>query len=585
MLCPNCGKEVSAGSAFCPFCGNTLPAGPDAVSAAAPGGAGGVPPEAAWSGSAYTPSPAPGVPADGMPFQEAVPAKKSKTGLIIGCVAGSAALIVLAVALMLTVFASPKEQVEKAFIKSTAVFAAARSQLELPDLTKLLQDKSFSQRYSVELDSVSQELSGGYDLSSLNGLGLQFSTDYDQSGRKMGAELKAFLGDIDLASLQIQVDDSILSIASPEFTKGSAYGLDTETLGASLIQLGAEDETGELKNFGFNLFDLVETVSLPNGQTEEQRQAVKEAYGQLWRQAEVEKAGKETVRVNGNSVDARLYKVSFPQQALHDCVNAVEAAAEAMNSTENMKKLLLAMGFSQNYIDQAMAGTDTAAMYGQVFDALKESINSDLTLDVYLSGGCVAAVEYSGDAGGAQGKLGLYLGGGGNYVDDLSFVYAEDGKDMFRLSSSGSHAPKDGKFMDTTELVVNDGGTATRLTSTLRYAPKDQNDNFSWELNMGGAGGIAAAGRVTAGRTGLEARLDEVSLHVGEAELMRLKLNYQLGPHERPGFSLSSPKLLADMTENDFEDLYYDLMNNVISWAQHMTEVLPEDLMQILYYM
>lgn len=583
MFCPNCGKEVNGGK-FCPSCGTVLPEG-----AASPAPGGNMPPEAAWSGNSYTPPPAPGAsPIYTAPPQGTVPAGggKKRTGLIVGCVAGVAALAVLAVVLVLNVFASPKERVEKAAVKSTAAFASAWGQLELPDLAQLSQNRSYSQRFSLELDSISPDLSGGYDLSSLSGLGLRIDAGYDQKSRKMGAELKAYLGSTDLASFQLQADDSILSIASPEFTQGNVYGLNTETLGADLVRLGAEDGTGELKNLSFNLFDLVETFSLSEAQTKELEQAVREAHAQLWEQAEVEKAGKQTIQVNGNSLDAELYRVTLPQQAVRDWLDAMKPAIESMNSLDSAKKMLQAMGFSQNYIDQAMAGADTAGMYDEMFDSLKEQIDSDLVLDVYLFDGHVAALEFSeSSSDGIQRKLGLYLGGSENYADDLGLVYTEDGKEVFRLSSSGSHAPKDGVFTDTTELAVFDAGTTTRLTSTLRYEPKAKNNNFSWELNMGGVGGVSAAGQVTANKTSLEAQLDEFAVMVGGARLANLKVNYRMGPYDKPAFVLSSPKLLAGMTEEDIMGLYSDLMNNTISWIKYLTEVLPEELTQLLYYM
>lgn len=561
MLCPKCGKQVSDGSTFCVHCGSVLSGG-------SPAGAGAVP-----QGGVYTP-PAPG---GGK--------KKPKAGLIAGLIAGCAALVVLAVVLVTSAFASPRQQAEEAFTKTAAAFSQAGSRLEQPGLAQLLKaagDKAFSQHYSLVLDSISPELAGGYDLSALSGLGLYYSGGYDQGGRTMAAALTARLGGMDLATLRLQVEDDILTLDSPEFTGDSALGLNTRTLGADLVRLGVEDDTGELQNLSFNLFDLVQALT-PAGDGDQGGTAFREACLRLWKEAEVEKAGNESIQVNGYTVDARHFVLTFPAWALQDWLEELRQVLESADTTLQARALLEALGFSPDYIDSALAETDPAGTYGEAFDALMQAAEKDLDLDVYTAGGYLAAVEYSSrEAGGELDKLGLYLGGGEEYVDDLSLVLTADGAEVLRLTSSGSHALRDGRLTDTTELVVNDGGSVTRITSTLRYEPEAQSDNFSWALDLNGMAGLAASGQLTAGKDSLEADLDDISLTAGGAKLMGLRAAWGIGPYAKPDFTLSAPALLADMSQEDLQRMYYDVAMNAINWANRMAEELPEGLVDLL---
>ncbi len=68
-------------------------------------------------------------------------------------------------------------------------------------------------------------------------LGVRFSSDLDRKDRKMGFALGAFWGDEDIVSLEVLADDNKMYFSSPQFTGGTAYGVNTETLGADMKAL------------------------------------------------------------------------------------------------------------------------------------------------------------------------------------------------------------------------------------------------------------------------------------------------------------------------------------------------------------
>lgn len=609
MFCVQCGKEISSAAKFCPHCGaataasapNPGPA-PNAGFTPNPGIApnpsaapnpGFTPGNSAGTGPyAYSYGASPSCPAGAggsapstppTPPQDAE--KRGKKGLFIGGAVAAVAVVAAVVFMFVSgVFSSPKGRVEAAFAKTAAAYSKAREAMGLSDVLELAQSKSVSQDFSMELNSLNSDLIG-YDLSSLQGLGLRFSSGCDWKTRYLGAELAAFWGDNELCSFLMAVDDNILSFASPQFTGGEAYGLDTETLGADLVRLGVEDDYIDVSRIGFNLFELAEeTVS--GQQSEGMEQQLKDAAKKLADAIQVEKAGKKTIEVNGNSVDAAAYLVVVPQRAMEDYVNALEGAMALADSQEQSRKLLRGIGLDEDTIEDILPDMSGMDPYGEVFDALKLALREigDLELDVYLNGGYVCAVEYSKEQNGSTLEIGVYLGGGDNYVDDFSLTLSMDGDELL-VESTGSHGGKDGVFTDATTLRARSGGsTLFRLSSNFSYEPKAMADNFEWRLNANNMASVKMAGQLTAGKDSFSLHLDDVSLTTAGMEICSLSMDYDLGPYRKgAGASLSNPALLGGMDMDGLMDLYYDIEYYVQEWVYDMTALIPEDLYWALY--
>lgn len=575
MLCLHCGKEISDGAKFCPYCGGI-------TAAAAPG------PEPAPSqgGTQETPGYSYGKPQGGQEAWDAAPPdgkKGGKKGLIIGGAAAAVAVAALLAVFLSGLFSSPKGKVEKAVAKTCAAYADAGRRMELPDMAELTRKGSVSQRLRMELNSVNSDLTG-YDLSALNGLGVSVSSDCDREGRRMGGELAAFWGENELLCFQVGVDDNVLSIASPQLTQQSAYGVDTETLGADLARLGVEDENIDVSSIGFNLFELMEQ-SASTGQTnEELERTMKEAAIRLAEAVQVEKAGKKEVDVNGKRVNAGAYLVTIPQQALEDYMDAVEEAMELVDSQESVKRMLRAIGLDEDTIEGIMPYAGGTS-YDEVFDALEQMLEAagDVELDVYLDGGYVCAVEYSKQQNGSTLEIGLYLGGGDSYVDKLSFRVTVDTEELL-VESSGNHGGRDGVFTDKTTLRLRFGGsTAMRIISDFRYEPKALSGNFGWNLNVNNTVSAEMSGQLSVEKDSFDLQLDDVTVWAAGVKLCSLAVDCSAGPCRSIAVSLPAPELLGEMDEGDLMDLYYDVEYNSQQWIYHMMELIPEDLLYALW--
>lgn len=584
MLCSQCGKEIGDGAKFCPHCGAAA-AAPTSGPAATPESGAGTGSYTYAYGSSTSNSAGVGSAPASPPSPPEDTGKRGKKGFIIGgAVAAVAVVAVLLVVLVSNLFTSPKGQVEKAIAKSLSAYASAGEKIDLPDMAELTQDKSVSQSFSMELNSINSELVG-YDLSSLQGLGLRLSGGYDQKGRRADGELAAFWGDNEIASFVMAVDDNVLSFASPQFTGGEAYGLDTETLGADLARLGVEDEDIDVSSISFNLFDLAEQTA-PSQQSEEMERKLAEATARLGGAIEVEKAGKKTIDVNGTSVNAAAYLVTIPEEAMEEYADALSDAMAQMDSQEQSRKFLRAIGLDEDTINSMMPDMTGVDAYGEVFDALKEMLRAmgDLELEVYLDGGYVCAVEYSKEQNGSRLELGLYLGGGDSYVDDFSLRIAVDNEEVL-LESTGNHSGKGGEFTDETTLRVRSGGsTLFRISSDLSYRPDGGADNFEWRLNMNNAASLKMAGRLSTGKRSMVFQLDDVTLTAAGMEICSLSVDYEVGPYRNGAEApLAGPTLLGGMELDELDELYYEIEYYAQEWVYDVMALIPEDLLWAFY--
>lgn len=557
MLCQRCGKEIGDGARFCPFCGAVGGAG---TPVQPPAGAGPV-----FGGSAPIP---------GAPAPKASGGKNRKNLFIIGgAVAAALAAVALIIAVVMGAFRSPKEQVSYALAQSFMAYRSAAGQLGLPDLGALSKERSVSQSLRLTLGSVNGELVGGEDLSALKGFGLRLDTDYSQGDRKLDCDLALLAGDEDLLSLQLLLDNNNLYLASEELTKGDAYGLDTETLGADLYRLAREDggqPDAALKEVGFNVFDLVDTLAAEE-QRAEMGQEVKEAAKELAGEITVEKNGEKTIQVNGRNVKAAAYRVEIPGDALEDWADRMEDAFRLLDTEDTLESVLEGMGLPASAINEILSGMGEAGLYGYqgLAETLKRAAEAlgDVELDVYLSGGYVAAVEYADRIDGDEVELGLYLGGGEEYVDGLSLELVLD-RVKITLESSGDHGAKNGAFTDETTLRYREGASDVRLGSEARY--ELSGGGLTWELDVNGMVRLELEGQVSSSKDSLELRDGIVTLRAAGVKVLDLALEYAVGPCGGMRVSAASPFMVSDMDWEDFQDVLTDLENNAQEWVRDL---------------
>ena len=246
-------------------------------------------------------------------------------------------------------------------------------------------------------------------------------------------------------------DNANLYLGSSQFTDGSFYGLNTETLGADLKKLSGDDS---VEDISFNLFDLMDIV-LKAAPGEESEKAVKEANKALKAALEVKKTGAKTMDIHGKSTKTTAYHVVIPQDALEDYVDAMEDVLSSVDYVSMYEELFQAMGVSGDDIDDLLADLEDVYVYGDLADAVKYFLDElgDVEVDVYLSGGYVSAILYEERIQGTKVEAALYLGGGDQYVDNLSLEIRADDSELL-VESVGNHTGKGGAFTDETTIQI-----------------------------------------------------------------------------------------------------------------------------------
>ena len=562
MFCQNCGKEIRDDAKFCPYCGKVN--GPDPGSGLSQGAAA----APAWE-----------KPEGG--------GKKKKTGLIAGAAVAVVALVAVGVAVISGLFASPKDQVEKALLKSAAAWQAAGDKLERPDTRQWQRDGSIHQELSLELRDANGD-PVGYDLSALEGLGLRMDTDYDGEARRLSAQLGAYWGQDDILSFQMAAEGAELSFASPELTGGTFYGMNTETLGADLAQMTGDDS---VRSFGFNLFDLVD-LAQDWVDAEAMEQSLKDAGKELWEAAEVEKAGKQTISVNGTETKTDAYRVTIPKAALRGFVDDLEDALAAMDYYGLQERLLRSMGMPEELLREQMDELKGLDVYGEMFDELRDAIRGDLELDVFLSGGYLSAVLCEGRVEDVDLELAVYLGGGKEYVDDLSVTFAaSDGDEdvSVEITSTGDHGLKSGVYTDETTVLARFDGEQARVVSELSFNPGKNSDNFSWRLNVDSSGlsvcTLNAEGGLELGRELVSLDLNDVSVRFMGMKVCTLAFRYDADPHPSP-ISAGSAQMIGGMGEFELMLTALKLESNAQSWVEKTQTLpaarLPEELLYLI---
>lgn len=550
MKCGYCGNELREDARFCPHCGRTLDPGPAGQPVQS-----GAQPVPAWEGPE---------------------GNKKRTGLLIGAAAAAVAVIALVVVVAGGLFVNPKAQVEKALIKSAASYARAEEAQGLPDLNGLIQDRSWRQEFALTLNSVNDSLAG-MDMSALSGLGMRLNMGLDAAERNMDLELSAFWDGEDLLSLLITGRDAELYFSSPQLT-GTAYGLNTETMGADLAEASGDES---MRNVSFNFFDWMDGA-LDMMDPEEIDRAVQEANKALWQAAKVKKSGAKTLNVNGTGTKTAVYRLTVPQEAMEDYVDTMAELMSSMNYYDLYEDMFRSMGVSQEELTDFLEALESMDVYGEAAEIIKDGLEElgDLKLDLCLSDGYISAVLFKERVGGSDVDLALYLGGGEEYVDNLSLEMKVDG-DRVTVKSSGDHGAKSGVFTDKTTLRAS----MTTLSSELRYDTKGDSGNFSWEISVPGAGSLDMTGSLTApGGDSIRLALDDVSLKLLGLDMFSLGLEYSLGPNQGPIPMSGDAKLVTQMSDAEALRAALDIQERAYRWASDMEALFSSRLPEELYY-
>lgn len=580
MFCPNCGAQLPDDAKFCGQCGANVP---DAVQ----------PPESPAETAPVQPAPAEPVAAEPVtepqpsasipgpvPEEPILTGRKHSAGIVIGLIAAAVAVIaalVIFVVPMVMQSLSPKAYLSACAANTMSAYAKELDAAGKKIGIQPLYDAAKSSRMESSMSAQLQSVPGTSDDNPLSDAGFRMNAMIDLKGREAAYETALQYGSATLGSAQVYLKDDLIALGSPEFTGGKFYGVHTETLGADILSSdwGAMADVPE--TLRFNYFDMLDMYMNPKDWLSAKTYAaLAKESAELLDDAEIEKSGESNQTVNGETEKLKMYTVYLDgddvAEYITDCTRLVLNDEQLPAALEPM--FLAAAAETSMTPDELFAQMKEEILFQLDADQLEASLPETLTLELGTRGKQIASAELKFRMYEDRISVGAELGTKDSLIDALT-ITIRNGDERMSLSSRGSHMPKDGKFTDTTSLMMN---TETLFQMNTSLDTKAKSDNFSFLLTMPGAYDIMsldASGSVAVDSNKLTADLSRVAMTV-DGETLAFSAEYAFGKGAGPAFSGADAQIITDMSESDLEDLMYDIEGNAQDALSRFLQSSPE---------
>ena len=585
MVCKTCGSQLTEHDKFCRFCGTTVEDAPQQSAPVytpqpqntyIPQAQGNYTPQAAVP---KAPRPEASHPqTKGAYRKPSAPKKGGKKGLIIGGGIVAAVLVVALVAVLILT-GNPMIQVGTAFKNTMDTFNKIADVWHAEEVADISKQEAVSITADVQLDTAGtmmmQEIVGYYydeELATfsdaISGLGVRVDMDMDLENREMGMMASLHKGSADLITAMASAEDDMVYVGLPDFLN-DFYGLSTETAMSDLEAMGAD--LGEAAQISFNIFELIEIVKSYGVDPEEFEAELTAAITDLAKDIEIEKAGKKTFKVGGESLKCKAYTVVISQDPLEELLDVVLEAAET-DPMAMVEELCEAIHLPDYLIEELLyelsyelPSTDYSVAY-DVLDALE-----DIELTVYVKSSKVAGIVYEKKIDGS--KLTLSFGIGGDHYGDLFEVELKVDGDKFTVKFEGDHTARDGIFTDKATFKVDDA----KITMNTEYDPK----SGALSMKMGNEyASFRVEGIYLVEKDKYTLELDEFSVAMDGEEQFSISMLYEVGAYEKR-VKVSDAKLLSHMTQDDIMSIATEVEGNAMEWAIDFMAKHP-DLMELI---
>ena len=586
MVCKTCGSQLNEHDKFCRYCGTTVdtaPQQPASIYTPQPQNTYG--PQNTYIPQAqpgYAPQPAaPKQPkTKGTHMKPSAPKKGGKKGLIIG---GSiaAAVLVIALVVILILTGSPTIQVGNAFKNTAGTFAKIGEVWNVEEAAAIGAQEAVSVTADVQLDTIDRDIMYGMVgyyyygdeevdafCQAVSGLGVRMDMDVDLENREMGVLASIHKGSADLMTAMASAEDEMIYVGLPEFLD-DFYGVNTETAMADLEAMGAD--LGEASQISFNIFDLIGIVKRYSPDTEELEAELTAVITDLVKDIEIEKEGKKTFKVGGESLSCKAYTVTISQDSLEEVLDVIVDASEA-DPIAMVEEICNAMHLPDYVTEELlyeMRYSFSAPDYSDLYEAL--DMLEDIELTVYVKGGKVAGIVYEKKIDGS--KLELTFGIGGDHYGDVFEIEAKIDGEKLTIKFEGDHTAREGVFTDKATIKFD----GEKLTMNTEYDPK----SGALEMKLGDdQASFRLEGIYLAEKDKYTLDLDEFSLTVDGAERLSISMLYEISTYEKR-VRVSNAKLLSQMDQEDIMGIASEVEGNAMEWAVEFMAMYPE-LMEVL---
>ena len=294
------------------------------------------------------------------------PMTKGKLAALIGGGIAIVAAVVCGVIFLPRIFKSDKEVVLDAIEETFDSYIQNDIQDEILGSQQILEKYRTQGGTSESTGSIS--IGEGNDS---NQLGYSVTSAIDQKKKEMSSEYAVTVGDTDLLSVNMYADEDKMYVSVPELLNGYlAYPTDNP-LGAM-----ANSPLGE--SMGLDA-SLLSGYSMDIFSTDKKNSGVASGYVDaletIWDAAKFEKQGKAKITVNGETITAKEYYVTWSKKDLQDaCTSAIDGLTEAVTGSEST-------------LDQLGVSADDYEYYMDQLKAMVPSIiKKDLQFKVYVKG-------------------------------------------------------------------------------------------------------------------------------------------------------------------------------------------------------
>lgn len=549
-FCIYCGQKLEEGVKFCPSCGTRL-AAPVAAEEPAPVQEAPVYEEVV---PAVDPAPEQTVEVT-KPAPAAPRKKKSKRPAALGIVA-VAAVVVIALVVMIAsgAFMSAKAKVAAAFAKSAGAYSEAFAELDLnaKAAAEFAEKQAYSQALELEVKSLP-----GYEA--LSGLGVRMDMRYSLPEKNIDLALTPFFGAVDIAQVQMKIEDEMLYLGAPEVVGDAVFAVNTATLGQDLYAMGAAQE--DAASLSINVFTVMQILEDYRLEIAQKQQIPVEQVEQILKTIEVEKVGKETVEVNGCSVKCTEYAVLIPQKALEDLLELAEKSSDPELTMEMTERLLEAVGAPEYVLEEMQYSMDdTQNAYDDIYDFLEET--GDVECSVFVNKGYVMAITGELDAYGSTMEYEIQLGGGEHYVDNIG-IYLDMDESLLTLESSGDHCAEKGVFTDETVIKVD----GQKIVMESRFEPKADDENFELHMRVADSMRLDVVGLIKTEKDSVTLNLDQFRMTV-DGESLDVAVKSTTSAYEEGNMVTDGAMEVLKMGEDELVAVFEDVAMDAMTWAE-----------------
>lgn len=555
MFCANCGKMMDDNDLFCSECGTPMTS-KSAIPTNDP------PATDSYQNSGMDPV----WPEDNnVQQQNRNNKKKNPLRIILPVVAGVVVVAVLAV-LLLTFAGGPTAKVGMAFANTAKEYAKASEILGITMPEPSNEVKPFSEVIEIEINSFPQ-------VPEIEGVGARVEMGMSMEEKELGIAVTPMYGSMDIVSAQVLLKDDELYASVPQLTDGRAYMVNTETIGESLVELGANPEAIDLS---VNVFDLVEIVQENIKPNDKAQKEIEKAVAELIKEIEIEKDGTDTLEINDNDLKCTMYDVVIPDTALIDYFETIADVMGDTDTTQLITELMEEIGFPAYLIDEVtmeMGDVDLTEAMESLYMAIEEI--GDIELQVGVHKGLVVYINWEYSVMDSNLELSVELGGGKEYVNDLRIVMEVEDEGKIVITSNGDHACSDGEFTDETTISMITDYEEITFTSEMSYEPKAKKDNFQWTL-----GGMdmefSISGHVTLDKDETVLDLDSVQIWSYGQQLMDIRMYMEVGAYDSLDLDTGDAVDIFAMSEDELYDELMILEESAMAWAEELTYSNPD---------